>query len=468
MKSRLSLLDEARKLATTFIESLPTRPVHATASVDQLRAALKRPLPEEMRDPHEVLRELAANADAGIIGSAGPRYFGYVIGGSHPIAVGADWLSSAWDQNAGIYSTSPMNSVIEEAVREWVLELLDLPRSAGVGYVTGGQMANTTSLAAARHEVLRRVGWDVELHGLQGAPRITVVVSAEAHITIYAALRFLGLGSENVLKVDTDEQGRMIASKFNETIEQCDGPIIVCTQAGNVNTGSFDPIDEIVAAAHRRNAWVHVDGAFGLWASASPHYRHLVKGFAAADSWATDAHKWINVPYDCGMTIVANASAHRAALAVTASYLEQSAGAERDCIDWVPEFSRRARAIPLYATLQFLGRDGVADLVERCCRHASRFAQLLGEEKGVEILNDVVLNQTLVRFHAEGMDSDALTRATVKRVQDDGVCWLSGTTWKNVAAMRISVSNWSTTEADVEMSAAAILSAYRAEAAKRN
>jgi glutamate/tyrosine decarboxylase-like PLP-dependent enzyme len=462
MKSRTDILDAAHTLAADFLEALPERPVHATADVATLRNSLCVPLTDESLDEEEVLRALVCAAEPGLMGSAGPRYFGYVIGGSLPVAVAADWLTSAWDQNCGIYSTSPAVSVIEEAVSRWVLELLHLPPAAGVGFVTGGQMANTTSLAAARHAVLRDAGWDVEEKGLHGAPKINIVVSAESHITIFAALRLLGLGASSVQKVDTDEQGRMVVSSLRNVISSCEGPTIVCSQAGNVNTGAFDPIAEIVEVAHARGAWVHVDAAFGLWAAASERYRHLVRGIETADSWATDAHKWLNVPYDCGMAIVSDRNTHRASMRVTAAYLEQSEGAERDPIDFVPEFSRRGRAIPLYAALRQLGRRGVSDLVERCCRHASRFAELLGAEPGVQILNDVVLNQTLVRFEGADGETDEMTRAVVRGVQDAGVCWLSGTTWHGMAAMRISVSNWWTSDEDVAMSAKSILDVFRA------
>jgi glutamate/tyrosine decarboxylase-like PLP-dependent enzyme len=457
MSDDRSLFDISRALSLEFRDSLPARPVHATADLAQLRAALRLPLPEAGEPPVAVLENFAAAMDPGIIGSAGPRYFGFVIGGSYPIAVATDWLVSAWDQNTGTFSVSPANAVAEEAVAEWVLDLLHLPPTASVGFVTGGQMANTSGLAAARHGVLRRTGWDVEERGLHGAPRVLVIASAETHATILVALRYLGFGSGTLVTVPTDSEGRMIAKDLKTALRAVDGPAIVCAQAGNVNTGSFDPIAEIVDLAHAHNAWVHVDGAFGLWAAASEKYRPLLAGFERADSWATDAHKWLNVPYDCGIVICADAAAHRAAHSIQASYLEQSRGAERDPFDYTPEFSRRGRALPLYTTLRALGRRGVAELVERCCAHAALFRDLLREEPGVRILADVVLNQLLVRFS----DDDAITRATIEGTQQDGICWLSGTTWHGVAAMRISVSNWSTTEVDVRMSAEAILSAYR-------
>ncbi|MHB0970599.1 MAG: pyridoxal phosphate-dependent decarboxylase family protein [Thermoanaerobaculia bacterium] len=457
MNDDRELFDISRSLALEFRKSLATRPVHATANLAQLRAALRLRLPEAGEPPAEVLEKFAAAMEPGIIGSAGPRYFGFVIGGSYPLATATDWLVSAWDQNTGTYSVSPANAVAEEAVAEWVLELLHLPSTASVGFVTGGQMANTSALAAARHGVLRRAGWDVEERGLHGGPRVRIIATAETHATIIVALRYLGFGSGSLVSVPTDSQGRMITKDLKTALRDVEGPVIVCAQAGNVNTGSFDPIGDIVDLAHAHNAWVHVDGAFGLWAAASEKYRHLLAGFERADSWATDAHKWLNVPYDCGIVICADAAAHRAAHNIQASYLVQSTGAERDPFDYTPEFSRRGRALPLYTTLRALGRRGVEELVDRCCAHAALFRDLLKEEPGVRILADVVLNQVLVRFR----DDDAITRATIEGVQQDGICWLSGTTWHGIAAMRISVSNWSTTEEDVRMSAEAILSAYR-------
>ncbi len=460
MDNTAELLALARRLALQTLKSLPTRPVHATADVHQLRSTIRVPLTESGLAPEMVLEQLYEAADPGIIASAGPRYFGFVIGGTYPIAIAADWLTTIWDQNSGIYSTSPATSVIEETTAGYVLDLLGLPSTAGVGFVTGGQMANFTCLAAARHSVLRSVGWNVEERGLSGAPRVNILLPAEAHVTIHSSLRLLGFGTDSITYVPCDDQGRMIPDELAKTLAGCSGPIIVTTQAGNVNSGSFDPLAQLIPLAHERGAWVHVDGAFGLWAAATETRRALVEGFRQADSWATDAHKWMNVPYDCGIAIVSDAAAHRAAMTLSAAYLEQTAGVERDSVDWVPDFSRRARAIPLYTVLRFLGRAGVAALIERCCAHATQFAAALETEEGVQTLNDVVLNQVLVRFSAEGRESDTLTREVIRRVQQDGICWLSGTTWQGQAAMRISVSNWSTSEADVRMSAEAILSAF--------
>ncbi|WP_133498644.1 pyridoxal phosphate-dependent decarboxylase family protein [Cognatilysobacter terrigena] len=451
------LLARAHSHATQFLDALPERFVGARAGRDEMIAAFDTPLPVDGEPGTAVLDRLAASAPRGAQACAGPRYFGFVIGGAVPVALATDWLVSTWDQNAGIHVISPLTAAVEEVAARWLLDLFDLPRESGVGFVTGCQMAHFTCLAAARHGVLRRVGWDVEADGLMGAPRVHVVASAEAHVTVDVALRYLGLGTRSMVKVDSDEQGRMRVDHLREVMARLDGPVIVCAQAGNVNTGAFDPLREIAEIAHSRDAWLHVDGAFGLWARAGHAVREVADGMELADSWATDAHKWLNVPYDSGVAIVRNAEDHRAAMTVSAAYLVQTRGAERDAVDWVPEFSRRARGIPVYAALRALGRSGVADLVDRCCAHARRFAQLLGDAPGVRVLNDVVLNQVLVRFG----DDDATTRAVVEGIQRDGTCWASGTTWHGLAALRISVSNWATTADDVERSADAMLRVYR-------
>jgi glutamate/tyrosine decarboxylase-like PLP-dependent enzyme len=343
--------------------------------------------------------------------------------------------------------------VVEDVTREWLLDLLDLPRTSGLGFVTGCQMANYTALAAARNGVLRRAGWNVEDDGVAGAPRVNLVVGAEAHITILGAMRYLGFGTRALQRVETDGQGRMRPEKLRELLGHLNGPTLVCAQAGNVNSGAVDPLRAIAAIAHDHDAWLHVDGAFGLWGRATAGLRPLLDGADLADSWATDAHKWLNVPYDCGIVIVRDAAAHRASMTTTAEYIEHTAGAERDEFDWVPEFSRRARGFTVYAALRHLGRRGVEAMIDRNCAQARQFAEILGRDPRVKILNDVVLNQVLVRFG----DDDATTRAVITRVQQEGTCWLAGTTWHGGAAMRISVSNWSTTAEDVERSAAAIL-----------
>lgn len=451
------LLARAHAHASNFLHDLPGRFVGARAGRAEMLAALDAPLPQSGEDSAAVLDLLAAQAERGASACAAPRYFGFVIGGSLPVALAADWLVSTWDQNAGIHVISPMTAALEEVAARWLLELFDLPRESGVGFVTGCQMAHFTCLAAARHGVLRRVGWDVEADGLQGAPRIHVVASSESHVTVDVALRYLGIGTRALVTVESDAQGCMRVDQLRVLLPTLEGPVIVCAQAGNVNTGAFDPLRDIAEVTRAHGAWLHVDGAFGLWARASEDRRALADGMELADSWATDAHKWLNVPYDSGVAIVRHADDHRAAMTSTAAYLIQTGGAERDAVDWCPEFSRRARGIPVHAALRALGRDGVAALVDRCCGHARRFAMLLAEQPGVRILNDVVLNQVLVRFD----DDDQATREVVTGVQQEGTSWVSGTTWHGLAAMRISVSNWATSDEDVLASVAAMLRVHR-------
>ena len=452
-----SLLERAHAHASDFLRELPHRFVGARAGREEMMAALDAPLSQHGEDPGAVIDLLAQQARRGASACAAPRYYGFVIGGSLPVALAADWLVSTWDQNAGIHVISPLAAAMEEVAARWLLELFDLPRGSGVGFVTGCQMAHVTCLAAARHELLRRVGWDVEADGLNGAPRIHVVASEDAHVTLDVALRYLGLGTRALVRVEADGQGRIRADRLREVLATLEGPTIICAQAGNVNTGAFDPLVEIGELARMHGAWLHVDGAFGLWARTSAATRAAAAGMELADSWAADAHKWLNVPYDSGVAIVRHAEAHRAAMTAAAAYLIQTRGAERDAVDWVPEFSRRARGIPVYAALRALGRNGVADLVDRCCARARQFAALLETEPGVHVLNDVVLNQVLVRFG----DDDGLTREVVSGVQQDGTCWASGTTWHDQAAMRISVSNWATSEDDVAISTAAMLRVFR-------
>jgi glutamate/tyrosine decarboxylase-like PLP-dependent enzyme len=458
LMSDRELLSRAAALALRYRESLPHRPVRPSATLADLRASLGGPLSPTGEPDLEILERLAEAAEPGLVASSGPRYFGFVIGGTLPVALATDWLVSTWDQNPGLYATSPTVAVVEEIVASWLLDLLGLPPDSGVGFVTGGQMANFTCLAAARHEVLRRAGWDVEAKGLPGAPRVRIFASEEAHVTILSSLRFLGFGSGTLRRIPADGEGRMRADALSAALAEDEGPAIVCAQAGNVNTGSFDPFPPIADACGAHGAWLHVDGAFGLWAAASPSLARLAEGVSRADSWAVDAHKWLNVPYDCGIAIARNAAAHRAAMTAGAAYLIQTAGAERDPFEWVPEFSRRARAIPVYAALRSLGRTGVQDLVARGASLARRMADRLGAAPGVAVLNDVVLNQVLVRFG----DSDERTRDVVRLVQEDGTCWLSGTTWQGRAAMRISVVGASTSAGDADRSVDAILRAARA------
>jgi glutamate/tyrosine decarboxylase-like PLP-dependent enzyme len=405
-------------------------------------------------DATQVIAELIEAAEPGIMAMPAGRFFGFVIGGALPASVAADWLTSTWDQNSGLIGPTPSAGVVEEVVLEWLRELFGLPEGLSAGFVTGCQMAHFTALAAARWRVLERAGWDLARDGLQGGPRIRVIVGGERHVTVDRAFRYLGIGSAQIEALPVDEQGRMRAEELPAALARGDGPTIVCAQAGNVNTGSVDDLTAVADAVAGTGAWLHVDGAFGLWAAASPRLRRLVAGVERADSWATDAHKWLNVPYDSGIAFCADTEAHRAAMSVHASYLEHADGA-REQMDWNPEFSRRARGFTIYAAIRSLGREGIVELVERCCDNAALFAELLGAEPGVEVLNDVVLNQVLVRFG----DDDGVTQAAVKGVQDEGTCWLSGTTWQGRGAMRISVSNWQTTPADVERSVAAILDA---------
>ncbi len=450
-------LDEAFLRASTYLASLPNRPVAGSAGLYELRAALDGPLPERPSDPADVIAALADAVEPGLLAVSSGRFFGFVIGGATPAALAADWLTTTWDQNAGLYVGGPPAAVVEEVAGRWLAELFTLPAHVSLGFVTGAQMANVTGLAVARHEVLRRQGWDVEVDGLVGAPPVRVFVGGERHVTIDRALRLLGIGTAAITSVEVDAQGRMRTDLLREALAVTTGPAIVCAQAGNVNTGSVDDLSEICDSAHDSGAWVHVDGAFGLWAAASPRLRALVAGVDRADSWSTDAHKWLNVPYDSGLVFCAHPDAHRASMGVRASYLVHAADGERDAMEYNPEFSRRARGFPVYAALRAMGRSGVVDLVERCCSLAQRFARQLAAADGVELLNEVVLNQALVRFLSPDGDHDAHTRRVIQRVQRDGTCFLTGTTWQGKAAMRISVSNWLTDESDVDRSVEAIL-----------
>ena len=454
MADRTRALRAAVTQAERFLDTLDERRVGAPADASAIRRRLGGPLSEEGEDPAAVIDALAEGADPGIVASAGPRYFGFVTGGALPAALAADWLVSAWDQNVAFHPMSPAAAAIEEIVAEWTLDLLGLPAGASVGFVTGAQGANTTGLAAGRHAVLARHGWDVERDGLTGAPRVNVICGAQAHATIHTALRLLGLGSGAVTEVPVDDQGRMVATALAETLARLEGPSIVCAQAGNVLTGACDPFEAIADACAGSGAWLHVDGAFGLWAAACPSTRELVRGVERADSWAVDAHKWLNAPYDGALAIVADTSAHQAPLTLSASYLVADEG-ERDGSAYVPESSRRARAVPMYAALRSLGRSGMAALVERNCANARRMAERLAAVPGVEILNEVVLNQVLVGL--PGSNEDA--RAIVAAVQRDGTCWLGGAAWNGREVMRVSFSNWATTDEDVDRSATAIAAA---------
>ena len=440
------LLQDTTARAVKYLEGLESRSVApSAAAVEQLKS-LDRPMPEHPTDADEVLRELDELVSPATTAMAGSRYFGFVIGGSLPVALAANWLAGAWDQNTGLYQSTPGTSRIEQVALRWLLEILGLPRACAGAFVTGTTVAHITALATARHAVLAQVGWNVEADGLFGAPPITVVIGDEAHTTLFKALGVVGLGRNRVVRVPVDEQGRMRV----DALPRIAGPTIVCVQAGNVNTGSFDPIEEIVRLAKQQGAWVHVDGAFGLWAAATPRFAHLVAGVAEADSWATDGHKWLNVPYDSGIALVGDGDALRAAMAVTADYLPTKTE-YRNPSDHTPELSRRARGVDVWAALRGLGRAGVAELVERNCRQAQRFAEGL-RAAGHAVLNEVVLNQVLVSFG----DAETTNRV-IAGIQQDGTCWCGGTVWQGKTAMRISVSSWATTDEDVERSLAAML-----------
>jgi glutamate/tyrosine decarboxylase-like PLP-dependent enzyme len=440
------LLQDAARRAARYLESLEERPVAPSRDAVARLAALDVPLPDGGTAPEAVLAELDALVSPATMAMAGPRFFGFVIGGSLPAPLAANVLAAAWDQNAAKYDVTPGVAMLENVALRWVVDALGLPPGTGGGFVTGATVANFTALAAARRAVLAREGWDVEARGLFGAPPITVVVGEEVHVSLLKALAMLGLGRERVLRVPADAQGRMHAGALPPLV----GPAIVCLQAGNVNTGAFDPAAAIVPWAREAGAWVHVDGAFGLWAAAAPARAFLLSGYDGADSWATDAHKWLNVPYDSGLVLVRDPQTLRGAMTVSAAYLPE--GGLRDPADFTPELSRRARGVELWAALRALGRSGLADLVERCCRHATRFAEGF-DAAGHRILNEVVLNQVLVSFG----DADR-TRRVIAAIQDEGTCWCGGTTWKGHAAMRVSVSSWATTEKDVERSLASMLS----------
>ena len=452
MSEQTELLRRTAELASSYVESLGERPVFPRVDPDELRDALGGPLPEEPVAADEVVEELAAAAEPGLVAIGSGRYFGFVIGGALPAALAADWLTTAWDQNAGLYVAGPSASVVEQVTREWIVELLGLPAESSIGFVTGTQMAHVTGLAAARWHVLDAAGWDVGAKGLTGAPPVKVLVGEKGHVTVDRALRLLGLGAPTV--VAADAQGRLVPEALQEALG--DGPTIVCAQAGEVNTGAFDPLPEIVDLAEQAGAWLHVDGAFGIWAAVSPRLRHLVAGLERADSWTTDAHKWLNVPYDSGIVLCKHPESHRAAMTIAASYLIQDEGARRvrDQVDWVPEFSRRARGFAVYAALRSLGRRGLQELVERCCDGAARFAQAIAELDGVELLNEVVLNQVLFRF-----DSDERTDEILRLVQEDGRVWMSGTTWDGRKAIRLSVSNWQTGDAEIDLAVGAFAQA---------
>ena len=462
------LLRRAAELAIAYRGSLPSRRVGAQPGLTAkaLRDTLGGPVPEHGEDPRAVIEAMARDIEPGLVAMGSPRYFGFVIGGSVPAALAADWLTSAWEQNVGLFLGTPAASVVEEITAEWLIDLLGLPVGSSVGFTTGATVAHFTAMAAARHAVLRSVGWDVEEDGLIGAPTIHVIVGEDVHTSMLKALRLAGLGRGRAIRVASDDEGRMHPTELARVLGALpDGPTIVCAQAGEVNTGAFDPLDAIAdVVATRPGTWLHIDGAFGLWVAATRSMREYLRGHDRADSWTTDCHKWLNVPYDSGLVFVRDVSAHRAATGVAAAYLPPAPGAERDPFDYVPELSRRARGFAVYAAVRSLGRDGIAELVERDCRVARRMADALARIPGATVLNRVVLNQVLVRFD----DDDAITREVAARLQDEGTAWLAGTTYHGRVALRISVSNWATTEDDGDRTVAAMAACLEdARAARR-
>ena len=445
-----SLLQSAAERSIRYLADLGNRPVapdpEATAHLRQL----DEPLPVTSMNPEQVIQILDDRCTPATMAMAGPRFFGFVIGGSLPVTLAANWLAGAWDQNSALYAVTPATAHLEQVALRWLIDLFGLPAGTGGAFVTGATVANFTALAAARHDVYAKAGWDIEGNGLIGAPPVSVLVGEEAHPSLIKSLGLIGLGRNRVARIPVDNQGRI----WVDALPKMSGPTIVCAQVGNVNTGACDPIDQICEIAHQSGAWVHVDGAFGLWAAAAPSRMFLTKGLASADSWATDAHKWLNVPYDSGLAFVANREALRAAMAITAAYLPTETE-HRNPSDYVPELSRRARGVEIWAALMSLGRSGVADLIERTCAHARKFAKGL-TDAGFEVLNDVVLNQVLVSF-----GSPEVTHKVIAEIQRDGTCWAGPTVWQNRTAMRISVSCWATTDEDVDKSLEAIIRCAR-------
>jgi glutamate/tyrosine decarboxylase-like PLP-dependent enzyme len=448
------LLRRAAELAADHLDTLETRPVYPQVSVEELAGRIEMPLPDGPTDPAIVVEELAAALEPGVVASQSGRYFGFVVGSSLPSALAADVLVSAWDQNLGLLSLGPSSLVAENTAGAWVKELLGIPESASFAFVTGCQTAHFTCLAAARQHLLATAGWDVVERGLAGSPPLSVLVGSKRHSTIDRALRYLGIGRAQIRVLEALPDGRLDRAALVAALGETHGPTIVCAQAGEVNTGVFDDLVAVADAVEGTGAWLHVDGAFGLWAAASPSLSHLVAGSERADSWATDAHKWLNVPYDCGIAFCAHPDAHREAMTAQAVYLARENDVIREPVDWTPEHSRRARAVPVYAALRQLGRSGVAELVERTCAHAQRFAVAIAELSGCEVLNEVVLNQVLFRFA-----DDSTTDAALASVQASGEAWMSGTEWDGRRAIRLSVSSWRTTERDVDRAVAAFAAA---------
>lgn len=459
-----TFLRDAAERAIAYRAGIADRPQRPQQTGDEVLAAFREPLPADGMPAEAVVATLADRAEPGLHATTGPRFFGWVIGGSHKVGVAADWLTSAWGQNAGNHQASPAAAAVETVAARWLLELLDLPRDCSVGFATGATMANFVCLAAARSVVLGREGWDVEARGLFGAPPITVLIGDDAHTTVFSALQFLGLGHDRVERIATDGQGRIDAAAFERTLRSVSGPVIAILQAGQINTGGFDPFGEIIPIARAAGAWTHVDGAFGLWARASSTYRSLAEAVDLADSWATDGHKWLQTPYDCGYAIVRDAAAHRQAMTIAASYLPAASDGERDPSHFVPELSRRARGFATWAMIKHLGRSGVAAMVEQHCTAARAIAARLAAEPGIAIVNAVELDQVLVRFGVDRPDaeSDRLTGATIARIQADGRCFTGGATWRGRQVMRVSVMSWATDLDQAEIAAEAMIDAWRA------
>ncbi|HEX7099243.1 MAG TPA: pyridoxal-dependent decarboxylase [Acidimicrobiia bacterium] len=460
-------LQIAHEAALRWLESVRDRPVRPDVDYSTMEERLDAPLPEDPTDPAKVIEELVADTEGGLIAMNSPRFHGWVIGGVTPAGVAADWLTVAWDQNTAMAEPTPAAVAIENQTARWLLELTGLPKSSGVGFVTGGQVANLVCLAAARSGVCAAYGYDVDAEGLAGAPPITVIVPEHVHSTVGKALRILGFGHSTSRRVATDSNARIVPEALDQALADSEGPVIVTSQAGEVNTGGIDRFDEIVEVidAHRDGRpegaiWLHVDGAVGLWALASPRFRPEFAGIERADSWSTDAHKWLNTPYDCGIAITAHPDAHRRALTLRADYLPEG-GEDRNPIDWNPEMSRRARATAVYATIRALGRSGIVEMVERNIDMARRYAAELGPHEGVEILNEVELNQVLVRFRDRNGDATTHTPAVLAAVQESGIAYPTGTMWAGEPAIRISVSNWMTEEADVDRTVESLLDAHR-------
>jgi len=458
-------LEIAYQRAIDYLTGLSARPPKPPASYADQCETFREEVPETVNPIREVIAELVQKADPGLMGMASPTFFRWVIGGSHPAGIAADWLTSAWGQNTGNPDATPSAAAVETVVSKWLLDILDLPRESSVGFVTGATMANFVGLAAARHQVLAETNWDVESRGLTGSPKIDIFSGEEAHASIQSALRYLGLGSQTTTLIPTDEQGSMDAESLKKALEASQpGPKIVITQAGQINTGAFDPFTEIAALKKEHAFWWHVDGAFGLWVRANPENKPLADGIENADSWATDGHKWLQTPYDCGYAIVRHKTAHHRAMAIEASYLPEAEAGVRDPAQYVPELSRRARGFASWAIIKSLGRQGISEIVGRHCRLAKRFAEILKQEYGISIVNTVVTNQVIVRFGLVEHDDDtkdALTQKTIEAIQDQGVCYLGGSIWKGRWVMRISIVSWRTQEADVDRSAKSIIECWQ-------